>query len=159
MKKLSVVILLLFSFSLISCGKNTDSNKTVETPTIKTPSLKTMGEEYRKKLDLLDSTLKKEDRLNKASTTTEMRDALSYELTQWDKYLNEIYNYLKSNLDKNTFEKLKNEEILWIKSRDEKAQKDADVYKGGTLERVEYIGSQKNSTKNRCYELLDKYFK
>lgn len=53
--------------------------------------------------------------------------------------------------------KLQSEEIQWISSRDAKAKKASSEMKGGTMEPVIYTNSLADTTKNRCYELVEKY--
>jgi uncharacterized protein YecT (DUF1311 family) len=55
--------------------------------------------------------------------------------------------------------KLQSEEIQWIKDRDTKAKSDSAEMAGGSMEKVLYEGSLAESTKERCYVLVDKYMK
>ncbi|WP_455539357.1 lysozyme inhibitor LprI family protein [Terrisporobacter sp.] len=54
---------------------------------------------------------------------------------------------------------MKSEEVVWIKHRDKKAENDASEYAGGTMEGLVYVGSLADSTKERCYELVNTYMK
>lgn len=89
--------------------------------------------------------------------TTEAKYAASEECERWDKALNEIYGTLKQTLSKDKMDALQKEELAWINERDQKALDAANVYKGGTEENVAYGMSLAESTKNRCYELVNNY--
>ncbi|MFC0187264.1 lysozyme inhibitor LprI family protein [Fictibacillus aquaticus] len=77
----------------------------------------------------------------------------------WDKALNEIYSILKDNMADSEFQVLKTEQIQWIKTRDEVAQTEFDREGGGSLSRVVQVESLADSTKERCYELVNLYMK
>lgn len=79
---------------------------------------------------------------------------------QWDRALNEIYNVLKQSLSADDMKKLQAEEIQWI-SQKEKAAKDAESEQGqgSQLGYVAYNSTSAKLTKDRCYELVDKYMK
>jgi uncharacterized protein YecT (DUF1311 family) len=53
--------------------------------------------------------------------------------------------------------KLQSEEIQWITNRDAKAKEESSKYKGGTMEPLVYSISLVEITKERCYELVEKY--
>ena len=96
---------------------------------------------------------------NTENTTKDMRDHANERYKQWDAALNEIYGVLKMQLSDSDMKNLQNEEIQWIKKRDAKAKEASSEMKGGTMEPVLYTGSLAKSTKERCYELVDKYMK
>ena len=56
-----------------------------------------------------------------------------------------------------TMKNLQTEQIKWIEHKEAEANKEASQYKGGTFEFVAYNSSLYNSTKKRCYELVNKY--
>lgn len=91
--------------------------------------------------------------------TVDLIDAVNIEYKSWDDLLNEIYGVLKEQLSAAEMESVKNEQINWISIRDAKAEDSASEVKGGTLEPVFYTSSLVESTKNRCYELIEKYMK
>lgn len=115
-------------------------------------------EKYIAKLDAIEKGLSDLDKLY-AGTTLEMKSAAGQEYKRWDDALNEIYKNLKDNLDKDTIAKLEQEELNWIKEKESKAKSDSLQYKGGTLEGLEYTTSLSNSTKERCYYLVNNYMK
>lgn len=88
-----------------------------------------------------------------------MRKAAGETYKQWDQALNEIYSVLKTELSQSEMKALQDEEIKWISYRDKKAEEDSARVKGGTLEPVEHTYSLANTTKSRCYELVEKYMK
>jgi uncharacterized protein YecT (DUF1311 family) len=66
---------------------------------------------------------------------------------------------LKSELSAGDMQKLKNEEIAWINHRNKVAEEESSAFKGGTMEPVQYLDTTVRLTKERCYELLNKYMK
>lgn len=185
MKKSIGIIILVLALSLVGCqssvaenGNNepsktvTDDNSkskeevntnTQEKTNTKTdqPSNKLNEEskkkEYRTKLDNIELGFKDFD--NTEKSTKDMRDHANERYKQWDTALNEIYGVLKGQLSASDMKNLQNEEIQWIKKRDAKAKEDSAEMKGGTMEPILYTGSLAQSTKERCYELVDKYMK
>ncbi len=113
---------------------------------------------YKNKLDAIELGMKDLDHL-KGGSTLEMKSAAKEEYERWDRALNEIYGVLQKQLSSDDMNKLKDEEIKWIASRDEQAKKDSLKYKGGTAETLIYGMSLGQSTKERCYELVEKYMK
>ncbi|MBY6836879.1 DUF1311 domain-containing protein [Clostridium botulinum] len=113
---------------------------------------------YKNKLDAIELGMKDLDDL-KGGSTLEMKSAANEEYERWDRALNEIYGVLQKQLSSDDMNKLKDEEIKWIASRDEQAKKDSLKYKGGTAETLIYGMSLGQSTKERCYELVEKYMK
>ncbi|MBN1075145.1 DUF1311 domain-containing protein [Clostridium botulinum] len=113
---------------------------------------------YKNKLDAIELGMKDLDDL-KGGSTLEMKSAAKEEYERWDRALNEIYGVLQKQLSSDDRNKLKDEEIKWIASRDEQAKKDSLQYKGGTAETLIYGMSLGQSTKERCYELVEKYMK
>ncbi len=113
---------------------------------------------YKNKLDAIELGMKDLDDL-KGGSTLEMKSAAKEEYERWDRALNEIYGVLQKQLSSDDMNELKDEEIKWIESRDEQAKKDSLKYKGGTAETLIYGMSLGQSTKERCYELVEKYMK
>jgi len=185
MKKSIEIIILVLALSLIGCqGSVTKSGSTEPSKTAIDDSSKAQEEvnknaqeksnikadqsnnklneeskkqEYIKKLDNIELGFKDFDKSEK--TTKDMRDHANERYKQWDVVLNEIYGVLKNQLSVNDMKNLQDEEIQWIKKRDAKAKEDSAEAKGGTIEPVLYAGSLAQSTKERCYELVDKYMK
>lgn len=138
--------------------KTVANNETLtETSNKEDEEKKSYKEEYLKKLDSLDEYLKTS--LNEAITTIEMKKAENTIYKSWDDMLNEIYNLLKTQLTEEEMKKLQEEEIEWIKYRDETAENEAKKFEGGTLQPIAYISSLTETTKNRCYELVNNYMR
>ena len=79
------------------------------------------------------------------------------EYDMYDKELNDIYALLKKELSPEVMKSLQAEEIKWIEQKEAKAKKEASQYEGGTLAPVVYISSLYESTKERCYDLVNRY--
>ena len=88
-----------------------------------------------------------------------MNEAKSKILNKWDAALNEIYGVLKKQLSADEMSSLKVEQRNWIKQRDQKAKDESSVFTGGTMEATIYVSTQAQLTKERCYELVQKYMK
>lgn len=100
-----------------------------------------------------------EIRNNDDDTTLGMTKSEEAILDKWDQVLNEIYQVLEKQLSSHEMEKLRQEQRKWITYRDESAKKDASQFEGGTMESLEYVASLANTTKERCYELVEKFMK
>ena len=111
---------------------------------------------YKTKLDNIVISLKSLDKKD-AGTTQDMREAADERYKSWDTALNEIYSQLKAQLPSSDMKKLQSEEIQWISKRDTTAKEAAAKMKGGTMEPVLYRASLADTTKKRCYELVEKY--
>jgi uncharacterized protein YecT (DUF1311 family) len=129
----------------------TDKNQTTST---------SKKQQYKEKLDNLELSLKPtETKLQNGATTKDMREAAGDIYKAWDNALNEIYGVLKEQLSASDMKNLQTEEVQWISKRDAKAKEASSSVKGGTLEPVIYTDSLGRTTKDRCYELVEKYMK
>ena len=54
---------------------------------------------------------------------------------------------------------LKNEELKWIKFKDDEALRCAKIYEGKTESNVAFYESLCETTRNRCNELVDRYLR
>lgn len=183
MKRRLILILISLSIVMVGCSKNNEEkiNTKVNTETVDTKTVKgneaptekvdtetktnnkeyeekkSYKEEYLKKLDSLDEYLKTS--IKEGTTTIEMKEAENTRYKSWDDMLNEIYNLLKTQLTKDEMKKLEEEEVKWIKYRDETAENESKEFEGGTIQPVIYTSSLTKTTKNRCYELVNNYMK
>lgn len=115
---------------------------------------------YLKKIDELEVNLKISLKEKYASPVTlDMIDASNEELKQWDDMLNEIYDKLEKQLSQEEMDKLRDEELKWIESRDEKSEEARSEFAGGSIEPLIGVQSLLESTKIRCYELVNEYMK
>ena len=80
---------------------------------------------------------------------------LAYEM--YDKELNEIYALLKKELSPGTMKDLKDKQIKWIEQKEKTAEEERLKFNGGTFEYVAWYISLYESTKDRCYELVNEY--
>lgn len=115
---------------------------------------------YLNKLNELDANLKEtlEERYA-SSKTLDMIEAANEEYNQWDYMLNEVYSILEEQLSQEDMDKLREEEINWIKDKELKSKEEADKYKGGSIEPFMELTSLIDSTRKRCYELVNQYIK
>ena len=105
---------------------------------------------YRNRLAELENRIQKNREAQTASNNSNSAKTLAdSELKLWDNELNLIYNAVKDDLEE--------EERAWIRERDRKAIDAAKASAGGSLESVEYTASLADSTRERAYELLDRY--
>lgn len=89
--------------------------------------------------------------------TNAMKNYYGRAYEMYDEELNEIYALLKKELSPETMEDLKAEQIQWIDQKEDKANKERLEYEGGTFENVALYMSLYESTKDRSYELVNKY--
>jgi uncharacterized protein YecT (DUF1311 family) len=113
---------------------------------------------YLDKLEAIKVGLKDLDELY-AGSTIEMQYAAGQEYERWDTVLNEIYGVLKTQLSKTEMSKLEEEEVQWIKDKEAEADKVSKEWEGGTGQNGAIMSSLASNTKDRCYELVNKYMK
>lgn len=89
--------------------------------------------------------------------TNAMKDYYGISYEKYDEALNEIYALLKKELSPEIMKDLKAEQINWIEQKEDKANEERQKYEGGTNENVAYYTSLYESTKDRCYELVNNY--
>lgn len=110
--------------------------------------------EYLKKLNEMEES----DRNSDAGTTmVEMQEQEEARYKKWDAELNTIYGILEEQLDPDEMEELRAEQREWITHRDKSAEEASHKYEGGTMAPLEYVATQAELTKERCYELVAKY--
>ncbi|MBU5342382.1 DUF1311 domain-containing protein [Caldibacillus hisashii] len=113
-------------------------------------------------IEKLDSIQKELDTLpakkdSDKGVTNAMKDYYGISYEKYDEALNEIYVLLKKELSPETMKDLKAEQINWIEQKEDKANEERQKYEGGTNENVAYYTSLYESTKDRCYELVNNY--
>lgn len=121
------------------------------------PEKKKTAEDYRTRLEEIDSQIADQRSRNDGTTTYDMWAMAENERKLWDSELNSIYSVIKSHIPEGELEALVKDERAWIVSRDAKASEDAGKYAGGTLESVEYSASLAASTRDRAYYLVETY--
>ncbi|MCA1060374.1 DUF1311 domain-containing protein [Rossellomorea aquimaris] len=130
------------------------------TPEQDEPVTKVEGKQtYIEKLDdiqmELDAMPEKKDSDKGVTIAMKSYYGVSYE--KYDDALNEIYALLKKELSPEVMAELKTEQLKWIEEKEEKAEKERLKYEGGTFEYVAWYISLYESTKDRCYELVEEY--
>lgn len=100
---------------------------------------------------------KSEDLYYDKKTLDEICESEDKDLIMWDDKLNEIGDYLGKNLKKKDYAKLKEEEKKWIVNRKITAHDKAKKMKSKKNEQVVYTKSLIDSTRKRCYEIVNKY--
>ncbi|WP_254871096.1 lysozyme inhibitor LprI family protein [Bacillus sp. Marseille-Q1617] len=91
--------------------------------------------------------------------TNAMKNYYGVAYEKYDEALNAIYALLKEELSPDVLAGLKTEQVEWIKEKEEKAEKERLKYEGGTFENVAWYISLYESTKDRCYELVEDYMR
>lgn len=139
--------------------KPVTTEKPVTKEKTETVNLSGTKEKYLKQLNDIENSLSDLNNQYNSGTQTEMHEAKSEILKKWDNALNEIYGVLKKQLSANEMSSLKEEQRNWIKQRDQKAKEESSIFTGGTMETTIYVATQAQLTKERCYELVQKYMK
>jgi uncharacterized protein YecT (DUF1311 family) len=140
---------------------DTKPNNNTQGTNTKNPVTKISGKrkEFLEKLDNiqkeLDALPEKKD--SDAGVTNAMRSYYGKSYEMYDKELNAIYALLKKQLSPETMKSLQTEQIKWIEQKEAAAKKEASKYEGGTFEFVANYSSLYESTKKRCYELVNNY--
>nr|WP_275695625.1 lysozyme inhibitor LprI family protein [Fredinandcohnia sp. SECRCQ15] len=136
-------------------NKNEDKEDTVKDDiTVNTK------QEYLKKLKDVENTVADLDKKLEAATTQADMNQVQGEIFKvWDGALNEIYGALKKQISDGEMSNLRDEQRDWITHRDEVAKEESSEYEGGTMESLQYLMTQTRITKERCYELVNKYMK
>ncbi|MCA1063847.1 lysozyme inhibitor LprI family protein [Rossellomorea sp. AcN35-11] len=124
------------------------------------PLTKVAGkEEYLNKLDNiqkeLDAMPDKKD--SDKGVTNAMKNVYGKSYEMYDQALNDLYAVLKKELSPEVMEELQAEQVKWIKEKEDRAHEERLKYEGGTFEHVAFYISLYESTKERCYELVNEY--
>lgn len=136
------------SSSNTSITSSNNSSSTANSSTTK--SLKeTYLEKYNKLAEEL-STLERS--YSNSSTETEKKELANKKYSKWDEFLNEIWATLTDNMESSEFEALTQVQMSWITEKESIAKN-----KGGSLDSLEGLKSLSESTKSRCYTLINNY--
>lgn len=144
--------------SMEDSDSQVDSSQEAE----RSPETKVAGKtEYLNKLDNiqkeLDAMPDKKD--SDKGVTNAMKNYYGVSYEKYDDALNEIYALLKKELSPEVMKALKAEQVKWIEQKEAKAEKERLKYEGGTFENVAWYISLYESTKDRCYELVNEYMR
>lgn len=135
-------------------------NESIDEDNTVIPSTKIKGrQEFIEKLDKIQEELDSLDikKDSDAGVTSAMRGFYGISYDKYDEALNEIYTMFKEELPEEIMNDLQNEQLKWIEQKEDKAMKETEEFKGGTFEFVAYNMSLYESTKDRCYELVNQY--
>lgn len=135
-------------------GDNTPASVQQEKVATRQPSKKAF---YREQLDGIEEGLSDLAHFYKNGVTSELLLGEYETLKRWDDALNEMYQALQEEVAPNEMERLREEQRVWIKTRDEQALTAKNEYEGGSAGDLAYVGVLHQLTKERCYELLN-YF-
>lgn len=91
---------------------------------------------------------------NSASSQIALNNAVYDVYSEWDKLLNEVYQYLKSTLPSSEFEALKKDEAVWIKEKEAAMEEERQLWSGGSAENMAVYGVASQYTQERCYYLI-----
>ncbi len=116
-------------------------------------------EEYRIKLKNVEKEVADLEAKLQNATQIEMNETQAQIFKKWDNILNVIYGVLEQQLSASEMNNLREEQREWIKQRDQAAEEEASIYKGGTLEPFQYLSTKSRITKERTYELVEGYMK
>ena len=92
-------------------------------------------------------------------STVEIHNFTGERYEIWDKALNEIYGVIKGQLSKSEADKLTQDELEWIKYKEETAEEEGLQFDGGSFQPVQINITATRITKERCYELVNRYMK
>ncbi|MGN7296375.1 lysozyme inhibitor LprI family protein [Ferdinandcohnia sp. SAFN-114] len=90
-------------------------------------------------------------------TQVEMDEIAAANYKAWDDALNKIWKELEKQLPTEEMDELREEQRRWIKEKYKAASEEAEQYKGGTMESLVKTSTLAQVTKERCYELVEKY--
>lgn len=159
-----IFVIFIYSSLLVGCSNKVseeileNNNKLRVGKSTNEGNIASKKDIYLEKLDQLEDKLNVKLKDKYASPKThDMIDAANEDFKEWDDMLNEIYSILEEVLSKEDMDKLREEEIDWINIKEIKSKEAADKYKGGTIEPFMALSSLVDSTKRRCYELVNEY--
>ncbi|WP_400247608.1 lysozyme inhibitor LprI family protein [Niallia sp. JL1B1071] len=113
-------------------------------------------------LERLDNLQKELDTLpdkegSDSGATNAMKNYYGISYEKYDEALNAIYATLKKDLSSETMQDLQTKQLKWIDQKEAKAEEERLKYNGGTFEYVALYISLYESTKERCYVLVNEY--
>lgn len=101
--------------------------------------------------------LEKQETHGNVASDHEILNQIDGNYQLWDDKLNEIYNTLKNNMSADAFQSLKTEQIAWIKEKESQVKTIGTDPMNGSMGRIEAFEAGYNMTKERCYELVNRY--
>ena len=154
MKKI-VCMLLLASLCFTGCfEKVEDVPQDNNEPTVET--IKSSNEKQQYFLDKLNEIKNKEDAIYSDYSLSQVEINASSEdiLKDYDNLLNDIYSYLKENMSKAEFEKLRQDELKWIDEKEKAIGEEGKLWEGGSGEAMARNAMGTRYTSRRCKYLI-----
>lgn len=113
-------------------------------------------------IELYHANLEKQNKIDYRLENEDMdqftMNSLSYdEYGMWDSLINDIWSYLRENLDEEEFAALKEEQRSWIKDKEEEVSKAGAQYEGGSIQPMIENETGAEITRKRVEVLLRKY--
>lgn len=94
-----------------------------------------------------------EDKLGQDLTTVELGEAARELYTLWDDELNSLWGRFWEKADKETKDKVLNEQRAWINDKETAAREASKLYEGGSLAPVIELKKSASITRLRCYDI------
>lgn len=91
------------------------------------------------------------------TTPNARKAAIESEWKLWETQMNRFLDTLENQLEPSEWEKLFKEQKEWLRMRDEDATKGSGRQNGSTLDEIEYNRLIRESTRQRTYELAERY--
>lgn len=113
-------------------------------------------EDYQYRFSELDDQIQRMRSAETENTVQSVRSAVKTELRIWERELEAVYSLLIVSLDEEAAEDLRTEQQAWIIERDAAAQ-EVSKKNSGSIESVEYTASIAASTRERAYQLVERY--
>lgn len=115
------------------------------------------AEEYKKRLDQTAAQIAQYREVPNDSSANFAYVASEYEWDLWDSELNTLYGIFRIRMTEEEAEKLKQEELEWLKERDVAADRAAAKTNSQNSRSTAYLEASARKTRERCYELLESY--
>ena len=112
--------------------------------------LKASLENTQKASDELESRMQNED-----MNQMQLNDASAELYALWDDQLNEIWGYLKTQLSAEDMQKLTDEQMKWINSKESEVAAEGAKYEGGSIRPLVENNLAAELTCDRVYELME----
>ena len=113
------------------------------------------GTDYRQRLEDLDAQIERIQKEEQESNVYSIITSAESELKMWESELNTIYTALLAALSQEDAAGLAQEQQEWMQIREAKAAESSG--KGGSMESLGYAAALVSITRDRAYELVERY--
>ena len=113
------------------------------------------GTDYRQRLEDLDAQIERIQKEEQESNVYSIITSAESELKMWESELNPIYTALLAALSQEDAAGLAQEQQEWMQNREAKAAESSG--KGGSMESLGYAAALVSITRDRAYELVERY--